>query len=200
MSEMKSITIQKRNATGKGVNRRLRAAGIIPAVFYTAGGASTAVQVSEAQVVKLFESVGRTTIFNVELEDNGKKEVLPAIIWDIDYYPTKNRFQHIDFLGVNVEKDLKIRVPLEFAGTAKGTKLGGVLETFTEFVDVVGKPLSLPSKIAVDLTPLGLGQAVRVADLQLPEGVRAATELSKIIALVKDKTSGSAEDADGNAS
>ncbi|MDL2209964.1 50S ribosomal protein L25/general stress protein Ctc [Desulfovibrio sp. OttesenSCG-928-O18] len=194
MADFATLTVQKRNSTGKGANRRLRAQGIIPAVFYTAGGASIPVQVQEAPLKKLFAAMGRTTVFNVEIEDGGKKEVAPALIWDIEYYPTKNRFQHVDFFGVDLKKDVKIRVPLEFTGTAKGVKLGGVLEAFIEFVDVIGKPLDLPSKLALDVTPLGLGDSLRVSDLTLPEGVRPAMEASKTIIQIKDKSASGDDD------
>lgn len=194
MSNMQTITVQKRTSTGKGANRRLRAQGIIPAVFYTASGQSTPVQVREAPLIKLFETLGRTTVFNVEIEDNGKKETTPALIWDIDHYPTQKGFQHVDFFGVDLKKDIKLRVPLVYSGTAKGTKLGGVLETFFEHIDIMGKPLDLPSKLIVEISDLELGASLRVADLPLPEGVRAATDASRTLIQVKDK-SASEEDA-----
>jgi len=196
MADFATITVQKRNSTGKGANRRLRAQGIIPAVFYTSGGPGIPVQVQEAPLKKLFETMGRTTVFNVEIEDSGKKEIAPALIWDIEYYPTKNRFQHVDFFGVDLKKEVKIRVPLEFSGTARGVKLGGVLEAFTEFVDVIGKPLDLPGKLVIDVTPLELGDSLCVSDLALPDGVRPVMEGSKTVIRVRDK-SASGDDEDG---
>ena len=174
MSSFVTLTVQKRASTGKGFNRRLRAAGIIPAILYTPAGDNIPVQVAEGPLMKIFNNLGRTSVFNVEVEDGAAKTVHPALLWDIDFYPTKNRFQHVDFFGVDLEKELKVRVPLEFTGTAIGTKIGGVMETFFEFIDVFCKPLSLPSKIVVDVTALELGQSLRIENLVLPEGVRAA--------------------------
>ncbi len=196
MSDFPTLTVQKRTATGKGCNRRLRKQGIIPAVFYTPGGENVPVQVAEAPLKKIFATMGRTTVFNVEIEDGAKKTVSPALIWDADYYPIKNRFQHVDFFGVDLDKELKIRVPLEITGTAKGTKLGGVLETFFESIEVFSKPLSLPSKLVIDVTPLELNQSLRVADLVLPDGVRAATNGSLTLVSVLTK-SASDEDEEG---
>lgn len=196
MADFATITVQKRGSTGKGANRRLRAQGIIPAVFYTSGGVGIPVQAQEAPLQKLFEAMGRTTVFNVEIEDGDKREIAPALIWDIDYHPTKNRFQHVDFFGVDLKKDVKIRVPLEFTGTAKGVKLGGVIEAFIEFVDVIGKPLDLPNKLTVDVTPLELGDSLRVSDLALPQGVRPAMEASKTVIQVRDKSAADEEEKD----
>ena len=193
MAEFATLTVQKRSSTGKGANRRLRAQGIIPAVFYTPNGESFPIQVAEAPLKKLFEAMGRTTVFNVEIEDGDKKDIRPALVWDIEYYPTKNRFQHVDFFGVDLQKEIKLRVPLVFTGSAKGLKLGGVLENFMEFVDLIGKPLDIPSKLVVNTSHLGLGEALRVGDLSLPEGVRPGSEVSQTILHVKDKAGSDAE-------
>ncbi len=196
MSSFVTLTVQKRVSTGKGSNRRLRAAGIIPAVLYTAGGENVPVQVAEAPLLKIFTTLGRTSVFNVEVEDGSSKSAHPVLLWDIDFYPTKNRFMHVDFFGVDLEKELKVRVPLEFVGTANGTKIGGVLENFFEHLDVLCKPLSLPSKIVVDVTELELGQSLRVEDLKLPEGVSAAVAGNPTVVSV---TSPEAEEAEEGA-
>jgi len=193
MAEFATLTVQKRSSTGKGANRRLRAQGIIPAVFYTPQGDSFPIQVAEAPLVKIFEAMGRTTVFNIEVEDGDQKDIRPALIWDIEYYPTKNRFQHVDFFGVDIQKEIKLRVPLVFSGSAKGLKQGGVLENFMEFVDLIGKPLDIPSKLVVDTTPLTLGETLRVGDLVLPEGVSPGTETTKTILHIKDKAGADAE-------
>ncbi len=200
MADFATITVQKRSSTGKGANRRLRAQGIIPAVFYTPKGTTTPVQVAEAPLMKLFETVGRTTVFTLEIEDGASKENYPALIWDIEYYPTKKRFQHVDFFGVDLNREITLRVPLAFVGTAKGTKLGGVLETFMESIDLVGKPLNIPDKLMVDITSLELAGTMRVADLVMPEGVRPATDASQTILVLRDKAAGDGEDGEGASS
>lgn len=197
MAEFETITVQKRTATGKGVSRRLRAQGVIPAVFYTSGGEAVPVQVAEGAMNKLFEKMGRTTLFNVEIEDGDKKEITPALIWDVDYYPTKKRFQHVDFFGVDLKKEIKLRVPLVITGVPKGVKLGGVLETYFEYVIVVGKPLDLPNKITVDITDMGLGATLRVGDIALPDGVRPAFDGTRAVIHIKDKSASSADDENG---
>ena len=195
MADFATLTVQKRISTGKGANRRLRAQGIIPAVFYTPKGETVSVQVAEAPLKKIFEAMGRTTVFNIEIQDGSAKEVHPALIWDIEYYPTKNRFQHVDFFGVDLQKEIKIRVPLVFSGTAKGLKQGGVLETFIEFTDLIGKPLDIPNKLVVDISHLGLGETMRVGNLPMPEGVHPGTDVSQAILYLKDKA-GAGEEGD----
>ena len=173
MSHALSLAATVRTQTGKGAGRRLRAAGLIPAVFYNTKGESRPLQVDEPTLNKLFATAGRTTVFDLVIDDNGKKTTNPCLIWDVEYFPTKNRFQHVDFYGVDLEKELRLKVALEFVGTAKGTKLGGKLETYREVIEVMSKPDTLPKKIVVDISNLDVNQGLRIADLVLPTGVRA---------------------------
>ena len=199
MSEFATLTVQKRTQTGKGAGRRLRASGLIPAVFYTPGGENIPVQAPEGALMKMYETMGRTTIFNVEIVDGDKKTVAPALLWDMEFYPTKRRFMHVDFFGVDLEKEIKVRVPIEFVGTAKGTKLGGSLHVYYEALEVFCKPLSLPSKITVDVSNLDMNQGVKVADLGLGEGVRPTLEpgVTVVAVEVSSKSADGDEDAGG---
>lgn len=180
MSEKLSLKAELRKKTGKNANRRLRANGIIPAVFYKAGGESFPVQVNEAALYKLYAATSRTTLFTLELDGNSHA----CLVWDIEYHPTKKCFHHVDFYGVDLEKELRVRVPLDFTGTARGTKQGGKLEVYREFIHILSKPENLPQKIAVDISDLDVGQGLRVADLTMPQGVRAHYDINFAIITV----------------
>ena len=184
MSEKLTLKAEVRKQLGKNANRRLRAAGVIPAVFYTTEGASVPVQVQEKAFTKLYGSVGRTTLFALEFDNEGTKVSKPCLVWDIEYYPTQNRYQHIDFYGVDLDRELRIRVPLVFTGVAKGTKLGGKLEIFREQIFIISKAQTLPSRVIVDISNIDVNQGLRVADLVLPEGVRASYEDNFAILMV----------------
>ncbi len=174
MSQNLRLKADLRTKVGKNANRQLRMKGITPAVFYTSDGLSQPLQVQESALLKLYNTAGRTSVFTLEFEVEGKKVEHPCLVWDVEYFPTKQRFQHVDFFGVNMEKELKIRVNLEFTGTSKGVKAGGKLETYRDIIEVWSKPATLPKKIVVDLTNLDVNQGFRIADLTMPEGVRAA--------------------------
>ncbi|MDE7065088.1 MAG: 50S ribosomal protein L25, partial [Desulfovibrionaceae bacterium] len=92
----------------------------------------------------------------------------------VQYHPYKKTFTHIDFYGVDLDKTVKVNVPVEFTGVSRGVKLGGRLETYREQVQLVSKPLDMPKKVTVDITNLDINKTIYVADLQLPEGVQAA--------------------------
>ena len=199
MADLKVLNAQKRDTSGKGFNRRLRQEGVIPGVFYTGQGGNISVQMPAAPLNKLFGEVGRTTVFNLEIAEGGKTSLHPVLIWDVQRHPVKNRITHVDFYGVDLDKPVKITVPIEFTGVARGTKVGGVLGTYREQVQLVAKPLDMPAKIVLDITSLDLGKTIQVADLELPEGVKAAYDVNYAIVSVLMPGSGAAEGAEGDA-
>lgn len=174
MSELKTLPVQKRTAFGKGVNRRLRTKDLVPGVYYTADGQNIPVQVAELPLAKIYEQVGRTNVFQLEIEDeNGAKTLHPVFVWDAQYAPVKNSFTHVDFRGVDLNKEIEVKVQVEYTGTPKGVKMGGTLETYRSEVILSAKPEAMPRKVLLDVTGLEIGQSMRVSNMPLPEGVRA---------------------------
>lgn len=200
MSEMKTLSVQKRSAFGKGPNRRLRVEALVPGVYYAADGTNVPVQMPALPLSKVYEQVGRTNVFNLEIDDNGTKTIYPVFVWDAQYHPVKGMLTHVDFYGVDLDKNIKVEVPVEFVGTSKGVKLGGTLETYRESVILSAKPQLMPRKITVDITNLELGQSIKVSELGLPEGVQAVFKTDfAVVAVVTEqddaKTAGEAEPA-----
>ncbi len=130
MSEMKTLSVQKRDALGKGPNRRLREEALVPAVYYAPDGKNILVQVALNPLNKIYEQVGRTNVFNLEIEENGTKTAYPVFVWDAQYHPVKNTFTHVDFYGVDLDKEIHVKVRLRFVGTSKGVKAGGKMEVY----------------------------------------------------------------------
>ena len=192
----KTLTVQRRTESGKCANGRLRAKDLVPGVFYTASGQNIMVQAPELPLEKMYESVGHTTVFNLEIEDENGKTVHPVLIWQIQRHPYKKHFTHIDYYGVDLDKEIKVDVPLEFVGVAPGVKLGGVMETYRESVRLASKPLDMPQKVTVDVSNLKIGDSINVGDLVLPDNVHPVFDRNYAIVavLAKGKDDAAAEE------
>lgn len=171
MSEMKTLSVQKREALGKGPNRRLRVEALVPGVYYAPDGTNIIVQMPLNPLNKVYSQVGRTNVFNLEIEADGVKTEYPVFIWDAQYHHIKGQFIHLDFYGVELDKEIDIKVRLKFVGTAKGVKIGGKMDVFREEVILRAKPQAMPRIVEVDTTDFELGTNLRASDLVLPEGV-----------------------------
>jgi large subunit ribosomal protein L25 len=183
----KTLSVQKRTDYGKGPSGRLRAQKLIPGVFYTPEGQNVAVQVAELPLEKIYDELGHTTVFNLEIDDQGSKETHPVLIWQVQRHPYKRAFTHIDFYGVDLNKPVVVEVPLEFVGTAEGVKAGGVLETYRESVALSSKPMDMPHTITIDVSELNINDSISVEDLQLPENVELAVDQNFALAGVVEK-------------
>ena len=193
---LKVLNVEARENTGKGCNRRLRAKGLVPAVYYAADGTNKTIQADYKSLEKIYAEVGRTTVFQIKLGD----KMHPALFWDIKRDPCKNTFSHIDFYGVDLEKPVKVVVPVFFEGTPKGTKIGGEMVTYFEKVTLMAKPLDMPSKIVIDVANLGLNESIKVADLALPEGVSAVYDNNfTIVGVIVPESDAADADAAGEA-
>lgn len=195
MADLKKLSAAKRTETGKGYNRRLRDTGIVPCVFYSAEGEHMTLQADAKSLGKMYQEMGRTTVFNLELTENGKSSLHPVLFWDIMRDPCKGTFTHVDFYGVDLDKPVKVTVPVHFKGIARGTKVGGTLETYREKMVLLAKPLDMPASVTVDITTLDLNQTITVSDIKLPEGVKAVydTNYAMVAVLIESDDEKEAE-------
>jgi large subunit ribosomal protein L25 len=167
-SEMPMLKAQARAVAGKSEARRLRRQGLVPAIAYGKGLASTPITVTPKEVTTILKSdLGKNTV--LELDLGGKK--LLAMIRDFALHPVKRDLEHVDFIEVKLDKAVDVEVPLFAVGKAVGVTKGGVLRIVHRTLPVRCLPDRIPVKLEADVTHLELGQHVSTQDLKLPEGV-----------------------------
>lgn len=158
----------------------LRAAGMVPAVFYGFGKTSTAIAVPAVPFTKLFREAGETTAVTLMLG----KEAIPVLIHDVQRHPISGEPSHIDFLVVDMKKETEVAVPLEFIGVAEIEKsgLGAVVKVMHE-LQVCALPADLPHSIEVDISGLTTTHdAIHAKDIVLPKGVSLVSDADEVIA------------------
>jgi len=161
---MKTVVLKghKRESVGKKESKKLRAREIVPAVLY---GGETPVHFS-IPFADLRKLIYTPSVYLIELDIDG--DVSLAMMQDIQWHPVKEEVLHIDFLKIQEGKTIKINVPLKISGLAKGIKMGGKLNTNLRRLTVKALAADLPDTIDVDVTKLGIGQGIKVADLNVP--------------------------------
>ena len=181
--ELAILKAKKRAKTGKGVARKLRNAGLIPAVCYRDGQPSVPLSVSPKDLRKIVKGPkGVNTVFTLQIEDeNGNSEEKQVMLHDYQYHPVTRRLLHADFYIIELDQEVEVKVPLVLVGRAEGVKMGGTLIQVFRELPVKCKPLLIPTKIEYDITPLGVGAALKVKDLKLPEGVKVTYEPEQTI-------------------
>jgi large subunit ribosomal protein L25 len=169
----KDITVaaEPRAERGKNAAIRLRMAGQIPAVLYGAGGDSVAVAVSPKEINKiLHSSTGQNTIFDLGVTGG---ETTPAMVIDWQHDPVKGNLLHVDLKRIDLNKAIRVKVPVHFQGDPVGVKIqGGFFEVISREMEIVCLPNDIPEFLTTDVSGLNIGQSVRAGDVAIPENVK----------------------------
>jgi len=171
MAELLKLNVQERTEVGKGPNRRMRATGKVPGIYYDAHGTNIMVKMDMVPLQQAYAKVGNAQVFELVLEKDGKTETKPALMWRVRNEPVTGHPEHVDFYGVDLDKEIKIPVHFEITGSSPGVKLGGRMELYREVVEVVCKPMDIPESIVLDISSMNLLDSIRIEDVVFPEGV-----------------------------
>lgn len=181
--QLNKVSASTRTASGKNVNRRLRAAGSIPAVTYGRGKTPVALSVNPEEVIAALKSDrGRNAVLEVELDGSSK---FTAMIREYQYHPVTRELLHADLIEVDEGSEVEVRVPLILTGKAKGIVMGGVLQQVYREVPVRCVPSKIPVKIEHDITGVDVEGHVQAKDLGLPEGVSVALPPKQTLAHIQ---------------
>jgi large subunit ribosomal protein L25 len=177
-----SLAAADRKVTGKAV-KRLRRDGLLPAVVYGHGVASTNVSVDAHEFELLRRRSGANTL--VDLKVDGAKAT-PVLVHGIHYHPVTRTPLHVDLFLVRMTEELTVDVPLVPVGEAPGVSLlGGTLHQVTESVRVRALPDHLPQSIEFSIESLvDFDAAVHVKDLAIPGDATLLTDGEEIVAKV----------------
>lgn len=159
----------KRTTKGKNEARRLRVAGKIPGVLYGAQKAGDqpspeSITVDPKPFLRiLHSSSGFNTLITLRVEGGGDSVVL---VKQVQLDPVTHHPLHADFYRVNMDRKITVTVPVVLRGEARGVKLdGGILDFVHREIEVEVLPADIPNAIEVDVTDLGIGDAVHLRDV-----------------------------------
>jgi large subunit ribosomal protein L25 len=167
--------------TGKSAARRSRREGKVPAIVYGLGGDVEPVAVPDRDLQHILAGpTGANTLINLDMR--GRKELVLAR--QVQRHPVRHTLLHVDLVRVRRDVAVSAEVPLHMVGESVGVKDGGLLEQIVFTLSVEAKPVDLPAAIEVDVSNLGIGDHLTVADLTLPRGVVTTQEPSELVVQV----------------
>lgn len=196
MSEVTSLQLVQREERGKGPCARLRSNGLVPGVFYNSKGENISFSVDNLALGKAFEKVRYSKMIELQIEVDGQLEKRNALFKKLVSHPVKRRYDHVDFIGIDLDKEVQVTIPVEVTGRAKGVVLGGKLEIFQERIMVRCLPTIIPDSVVVDITELDINDKVFVDQLTLPEGVTSVYDRNyAVLAILAGRGAKAGEEA-----
>lgn len=169
-----NFTVQQRETTGKGFNRRLRQQGLTPGVIY---GKEEPLKVSmkaDATLRFIRSMKGAKKVVDLEIESSEGKTSKMVLVQDYQMASLGQKLMHVDFLEVTEDSIISADVPiiLKNEEDAPAIKTGGVIQVIRRAIPVRCKVRDIPESLEIDLIDLEFGDSVHVLDIDYPEGVK----------------------------
>jgi len=175
------LKVATRAQTGRSASRRLRKVNRIPAILYGKHSDPEKLSIEVPEFTKLLKSVaGRSLLIELNRDDKAEKAL--SFLQEIQRDPITDRYLHVDLHEVKPDEKFEIRVPIYLAGEAFGVKnQSGVLEVNTHTLRIRTLPKDLPSVIEVDVTPLKVGETIKLGELKPIEGVEFLDSKGQVV-------------------
>jgi large subunit ribosomal protein L25 len=182
-----ALNVEARAAGRKGPSRRMRRSGKIPGIFYGPKTDALAIQVdSKDFMVHVANLEGAHLIrFQSPVAELAQRV---ALLRETQRHPVSGDVLHVDFYEVDLTKRLKVTVPLHFTGRPAGVTDGGILSPVLREMEVECLPTDIPQFIEVDVSPLGIHDALHLSDVQMPANVEAVFEHDEAVVTVLPPT------------
>lgn len=173
------LTAEKREP---GKASALRRRGLIPAVIYNKEF-NIPVSVELRAFDKVFRVQGSSNLIELEIDGEHHDVLVKAVQMD----KRRREPQHVDFYAVTAGQTVEVHVPIYLAGVPVGVKNeGGLLDQQRREVLIRVLPRLIPHGVELDVSGLGIGDALHVRDLleQLPAEAEVVDDLDTTILTV----------------
>jgi large subunit ribosomal protein L25 len=160
-----------RQGLGNGPARSLRREGRVPAVLYGPGTQPVSLAVSSRDLEHVVQKGNiRRTIFTLTIA-NGGTSTRSAVIKELQTHPVTGQYLHVDFYEIDMNRKLRVMVPVVPKGKARGEEFGGMLQIIRREMEVLCLPGEIPDALEVDVTGLDIGDTVHMKEVPLPSSV-----------------------------
>jgi len=166
MAETK-LNATMRDGGGKGAARKIRAEGLVPGILYGHGMEPLKVAVDGRELYHVLHTGAGS---NVLIDLHVGKDSHLAMPREIQRDHVRGEFIHIDLLVVRRDEKITVDVPVQLIGESHGVKEGGVVEHHLWDLKVECLPMNVPQSIEADISALGIGDSLSVADIKAPQG------------------------------
>jgi large subunit ribosomal protein L25 len=155
-----------REQTGSRYADKVRKSGRIPAIVYGHKKEPVAISLDACNFIEGLHHGHR--LMDVQIGKNKQK----MLIKDLQYDHLGKNVIHVDMVRVDVTEMVKVTVPIELKGTAKGTHEGGIVEEHIDHLEIECRATDIPESIIVSVKEVGVGDALHASDIVLPGGMK----------------------------
>ena len=176
------LAAKARDNSGKGVSRKLRSEGRVPAVVYGHGRDPLSLSINTRELERLLDHIAaESTVIDLDIDGKPSR----TLIREIQRHPFKRQILHVDFQELVAGEKISVSVPIVLVGVPDGVRMdGGILDISMRELEIEVDPSNIPNHVEIDVTKLTIGSSVHVRDIPLPEGVEVLDDLDASVCVV----------------
>jgi large subunit ribosomal protein L25 len=175
MGKALPLKAEIRENVGSKSSVEIRAKGCIPAIVYGHKQQPVAVSLNAHNFVEALHHGHR--LMDIQIGQKTEK----MIVKELQHDHLGRNIIHVDLMRVDVTETIKVTVPVELKGIAKGTHEGGIIEEHTDQLEIECRVSDIPESIAVSVKDVSVGDSLHAGDIELPAGIRLVSEPSLVI-------------------
>lgn len=184
MATEAKLKAKRREGSGKGDARKLRASGLVPAVVYGHNEKTRSISIDAHELEILFSHISvENTIITLDIEGE-KGDAVQALVREVQAHPWKSHVLHVDFYQIHAGEKVDVEVPIHLVGTAPGVKAGGIMEQMIHDLPIRCLPGEIPQAFDVDVSKLEIGDSIHIRDLSLGEAIEVELDEERTICAV----------------
>ena len=178
------LRAETREGTGKGVARKLRGKGLIPAIFYGPRSKAVALVIDAREFTKTLQTeAGENVLIDLEIMKGDRSDRKVVMVKDIQVDPLQGITLHADLYEVAMDEMVTVEIPIHLIGKPEGTKMGGILEQIRRVIQMQCLPGDIPKGIDVDVSSLKIGDSIHIQDVKV-ERAKILSDTNYTIATV----------------
>jgi large subunit ribosomal protein L25 len=169
--ETGELLCEKRPTRPKGARHQVRREGRVPGVLYGPKTTPIAVSVNATDLKNRVAHAASARIMRLKssaTELDGKH----VLVKDIQRAPVSREILHADLYEVDLNRPIRVNVPLHFVGKPAGVAEGGILQPLVREVEVECLPMEIPEFFDVDVSALGIHDVIHVSAMKFAGNVK----------------------------
>ncbi|MBN2062564.1 MAG: 50S ribosomal protein L25 [Deltaproteobacteria bacterium] len=184
------LSAQIREKTGKEAAKKIRKSNRVPSVFYGPETDPIKLTVDNSQLKKILKkTAGDNIILGLQIESEQGIDSRLVMLKELQSDPIKDRFLHVDFMEVSLDKEITLDIPVRLVNTPRGVSdNGGILQHVRREIAISCLPNKLVDFIEVDVAGLDIGETLHIEDIKFPEGMKSVQEGNLTVATVMAPT------------
>ena len=162
------LTAEIREGVGKEKAKKLRAKGLIPAIFYGPRSQTIPLVIDSKELAKVLQTeAGENVLIDLDIRKGAQSDRKVVMLKDIQIDSLRSITLHTDFFEVAMDERVTVEVPVHLMGKPEGTKMGGILDQVRRVIQIQCFPGDIPKSIDIDVSPLKIGDSIHVQDIQV---------------------------------